>query len=113
MLSTCRLRPSPWSIGSAQGWCSRKVRGGSREMKGMSRRRFWVLLFVLIGFAPVVCEAEQPQRVLLLHSFGPNFSPFNSFASTFRADLVGRSPKPIDIYEASLESARFAADQPN
>ena len=79
----------------------------------MSRRRFWLLLLLLIGFAPAVCEAEQPQRVLLLHSFGPNFSPFNSFASTFRADLVGRSPRPIDIYEASLESARFAADQPN
>ncbi|WP_141683990.1 PAS domain-containing protein [Rhizobium sp. AC44/96] len=57
--------------------------------------------------------AEEPQRVLLLHSFGARFSPFNAFSSAFRVDLISRSPKPIDIYEASLETARFSVDQQN
>jgi signal transduction histidine kinase len=45
--------------------------------------------------------------VLLLHSFGPQFVPWVFFAGQFREDLFKLSPDKIDLYEASLEAARF------
>lgn len=52
--------------------------------------------------------AEPAKRVLFLHSYGPHFSPFNAFTREMREDLVRRAPRPLDIYETSLETARFA-----
>jgi hypothetical protein len=60
------------------------------------------ILFVALGSA-----AAQPRRVLLLRSFGPNFVPWTFFSGQFREELIRQSPNAIDLYEASLESARF------
>ena len=65
---------------------------------------------VLLSLAAAESSAEEAQRVLLLQSFGQHFSPFNSFTGQFRAGLASRSPGPLDIYEVSLETARFADD---
>jgi len=62
-----------------------------------------LLLFVVIN--PAVAE---PRHVLLLHSFGPQFVPWTYFSGQFREALIKQSPNAIDLYEASLESARFA-----
>lgn len=94
------------------GEVGQRSKSSTRGIRGMSYRCLCLAL-LLLGVASGVGWASEPHRVLLLHSFGPHFSPFNSFAGAFRADLASRSPKPIDIYEASLETARFAADQPN
>jgi signal transduction histidine kinase len=51
--------------------------------------------------------AVEPDRVLLLHSFGPDFSPWNTITPPFRERLRKLSPRPIDLYEASLQSERF------
>jgi signal transduction histidine kinase len=61
-----------------------------------------VLIFVAMSPA-----AAQPKRVLLLHSFGPQFVPWVFFAGHFREELFRQSPDKIDLYEASLESSRF------
>ena len=61
------------------------------------------LLQVLAG----VCCADVPRRVLLLHSFGPDFSPFNTISPQFREQLRANSPHPIDLYEASIQIERF------
>jgi signal transduction histidine kinase len=53
--------------------------------------------------------AAEPRRVLLLHSFGRDFAPFSDFAAHFRELLVKQSQEPIDLYEASVETARFKA----
>jgi signal transduction histidine kinase len=69
-------------------------------------RQLWlaaIFLFAVLGPA-----ASQPKRVLLLHSFGPNFVPWTFFSGQFREELVRQSPNAIDLYEASLDSARFA-----
>lgn len=75
---------------------------------GWTSRCFFGVCAALLWLAPAISLADEPKRVLLLHSFGQRFSPFNSFSGEFRADLVSRSPEPLDIYEASLETARFA-----
>jgi signal transduction histidine kinase len=49
-----------------------------------------------------------PRRVLLLHSFGPHFPPWNTISTRFRQELRDQSPYGIDIYEASLQGDRFS-----
>jgi hypothetical protein len=50
--------------------------------------------------------AAEPRRVLMLHAFGHAYSPWSDMAASFRAELVKRSPEPIDLYEVSLDTAR-------
>ena len=54
-------------------------------------------------------DAAELDRVLLLHSFGPDFSPWNTITPPFREELRKHSPHPIDLYEASLQAERFGA----
>ena len=69
-------------------------------------RSVWLTLMVLM-FAAVGPAAAEPKRVLLLHSFGPQFVPWTFFAARFREALFKQSPDKIDLYEASLEGSRF------
>jgi signal transduction histidine kinase len=68
--------------------------------------RGWLALMMLI-FAAIGAAAAEPKRVLLLHSFGPQFVPWAFFAGQFREELFKLSPDKVDLYEASLEGARF------
>src|ERR1700730_4167334 len=68
--------------------------------------RGWLILIMLI-FAAISPAAAEPKRVLLLHSFGPQFVPWAFFAGQFREELFKQSPDKIDLYEASLEGSRF------
>jgi signal transduction histidine kinase len=65
-----------------------------------------VLLFVVSGAA-----CSEPRRVLLLHSFGRDFAPWSEYARAFREELNRQSPEAIDLYEASLATARFPDDE--
>jgi signal transduction histidine kinase len=67
--------------------------------------RFSLCLMLL--FASANAAAAEPKRVLLLHSFGPQFVPWVYFSGQFREELMKRSPEKPYLYEASLESARF------
>lgn len=53
--------------------------------------------------APSLAEAR---RVLLLESFGREFSPYAEFTTNLRVELARQSPDPVDFYEVSLASAR-------
>ena len=52
-------------------------------------------------------DAPRVRRVLILHSFGRDFAPFNAASSGFRTELARKSRAPIEFLEASLETARF------
>jgi signal transduction histidine kinase len=52
--------------------------------------------------------AETPRHVLILHSFGRDFSPFDEMDSRFRTELARQCPQPVEYIEASLEMTRFA-----
>jgi signal transduction histidine kinase len=67
-----------------------------------------VVLLLLAALEPA---AAEPRRVLLLHSFGPQFAPWNVVTGRFREELFRQSPDPIDLYESSLASARLVAPQ--
>jgi hypothetical protein len=55
-------------------------------------------------------DAPRVKRVLILHSFGRDFAPFNALSSSFRTALAEQSATPIEFFEASLESTLFAED---
>ena len=61
-----------------------------------------VLLLAMSGAA-----FSQPKRVLIIHSVGREFSPWDSYARNIREELRFQSKDPIDIFEASLSTARF------
>jgi signal transduction histidine kinase len=63
------------------------------------------LLLVMTGSA-----LSEPKRVLLLHSFGCDFLPWSEYARSLREELDRQSKEPVDIFEASLATARSADD---
>src|SRR5262245_15275450 len=60
----------------------------------------------LLLWTTVDGSAADPRRVLLLHAFGHAYSPWSDMAASFRAELIRKSPEPIDLYEVSLDTAR-------
>ena len=82
-------------------------------MKGngsASRRRpgsAAILLLFLRGAA-----TSRSQRVMMLHSFGPDVKPWSDYARAIRAELSRQSPWPLDLYEHSLVTARFSDEDP-
>jgi len=72
-------------------------------MRRVSRVLFTAILLLFV----LDPAAAQPRRVLLLHSFGPHFAPWSFVSGHFREALIRQSPDVIDLFEASLQSARF------
>ena len=62
-----------------------------------------ILLLAMTGAA-----FSEPKRVMLLHSFGRDFAPWNEYARTIREELAQQSKEPVDIFEASLPSLLVA-----
>src|ERR1044072_6990039 len=70
------------------------------------------LLAGIMLLAALEAASAQPRRVLLLHSFGPNFPPWNHIAARFREELIQGSSHPLDLYEAAHQLGR-AGQPPN
>jgi hypothetical protein len=68
---------------------------------------FRILLSAVVLLVGMTGAAfSEPRRVLLLHSFGRDFAPWNEYARSIREELGLQSKEPIDIFEASLATAR-------
>jgi hypothetical protein len=52
-------------------------------------------------------SARRRKKSGLLYSFSHPFSPWSDVAGSFRAELIKNSPRPIDLYEVSLDTGRF------
>ena len=70
----------------------------------------FLLAFILAG-SPVI--AAEPKRVMLLHSFGPDFMPWSDYARAIRAELHRQTSWPLDVTEHALIAARFSGDDPD
>src|SRR5262245_18626997 len=68
-----------------------------------------ILLFQGIGNA----AAPEAKRVMILHSVGREFRPWNEWARAIRAELDRQSPWPLDVQEHSLVAARSADVNPD
>jgi signal transduction histidine kinase len=49
--------------------------------------------------------------VLVLHSFGRDFAPYDTIASVFRTELARRAAEPITFVEANLDSGRLTNER--
>jgi signal transduction histidine kinase len=61
---------------------------------------------ILLSVALTAAAGQPPVRVLILHSFGPEFG--DSIAKPLRSELGRQLPGRVDLYESWLASARFA-----
>ena len=71
----------------------------------------WLAFASYAAAAPPQAGAATPQRVLFLYSFGRNFEPWDTFGEYLRTDLTKQAPRPIDLYEVSLETSRFGGSE--
>ncbi|MCL4181414.1 MAG: PAS domain-containing protein [Verrucomicrobia bacterium] len=62
----------------------------------------------LVTLATVCASAASPKRVLLIHTFGRDFAPYNTFSGVLRSELASRSSGAVDVFEVSLDSAVVA-----
>ena len=51
--------------------------------------------------------ADEPKRVLLVHSFGSAAPPFTVESAAFETELVGKMGGRVDLDEVSLDMARY------
>ncbi len=73
----------------------------------LPRRLFPLLLLGSLSLTAASAEERPVRKVLLIHSFGRDFAPFDVVASHFRTELARQSPHLIEFVDASLEMARF------
>ena len=66
------------------------------------------LLAVIVG--PFTATSAGPRHVLLLHSYGREFAPFNAFSESFRTELAQQLREPLDFRDVNLEAARFEGE---
>jgi len=61
---------------------------------------------LLLALLLPIAEAAEPKRVVILHSYGRDFAPFNATGSVLRTELASQLHGPVVFLEASLESER-------
>ena len=64
-------------------------------------------LMLLLPLLVLAAEAAEPKRVLIIHSWGRDFAPFNAIAVAFRNELARQLKQPVAFHEASLDSERL------
>jgi signal transduction histidine kinase len=60
-------------------------------------------------FQAHAAPGASPKQVLLLHSFGREFAPFNTFTEGFRTEVGQQMQDPVEFHDAAFESARYEA----
>ena len=54
----------------------------------------------------LAAESGTAKRVLIIHSFGRDFAPYDAMTATFRRELASRAQVPIIFLEAALDAGR-------
>jgi len=72
------------------------------------------MAIALLQAAVCQSQAADPaaKRVLMLHSFGPQFKPWSDYARTIRAETIRQAKSSIDFSDFSLASARSGNAEP-
>ena len=61
---------------------------------------------LLLALLVPVAEAASTKRVLVIHSWGRDFAPFNTVALALRTELARELKQPVAFHEVSLDSER-------
>jgi signal transduction histidine kinase len=67
-----------------------------------------IVWLCLASFAAIVpgADAAEPKRILMLHSFGHDTSPFDAFSVSFRTQMLRVWPAQAAFYDVALEAWR-------
>src|SRR5580700_7791837 len=76
---------------------------------GLSPSVVALLLAFVVFCVPLSAMAKDAKRVLLLHSFGREFAPYELIVATIRTELAKGSSEPVAVYDASLDSGQTSA----
>lgn len=63
-------------------------------------------LAVLAVAGRAVADSDRPLHVLIVHSFGREFAPYDAAIATFRRELASRARRPVVFLEAALDAGR-------
>ena len=66
-------------------------------------------ILLIVAVSTAAAGEQPPKRVLIFHSFGPDFGDL--YSKDLRAELDRDLPGRLDLYEEWLVSARFSAPQ--
>ena len=87
------------------------LRGGLRLCGNWNTLRAQFFLFVAIAALAFLglknAAADEPKRVLLVHSFGTASPPFTVESTAFETELVGKMGDRVDLDAVSLDMARY------
>jgi hypothetical protein len=64
-----------------------------------------LLLILVVALAAPSAAQDEPKRILVLYSFGREY--FEGFGLELRTELARISTEPVELFEISLETARF------
>lgn len=65
------------------------------------------IVLSLLGVGACLAAGEATsKRVLIIHSFGRDFSPYNAVTAAFQHELASRASDPIIFLEATLDAGR-------
>src|SRR5215475_2821895 len=79
---------------------------------GACAMRALLTLMLLLLAAIDPAAADEHKRVMILHSVGREFRPWNEYAKYMRAELDRQSPWPLDVQEHSLVTSRTDDQNP-
>ena len=91
-------------------------RGGGASVDGFSRAAAFACLAAAVQMAPAAAQSPREaqlgagHRVLLLSSYGSEFSYFSQVVTDFRLELDQLEGTPCDFYQVALELARFDSE---
>ena len=65
-----------------------------------------------LGLPHWAAAGQASKRVLIVHSFGRDFAPYDAMLSAFRHELASRAPAPVVFLETALDAGRaIGADE--
>jgi signal transduction histidine kinase len=93
---------------------ARAERAVKRRQHGLIRSRGGLILFAAAILMSLISpgSASDHMQIMILHSVGREFRPWNEYARAMRAELDRQSRWQLDIQEHSLVAARSTDAQP-
>ena len=86
------------------------------EREGRPANLVWRLMLLLalmnVPTAESYAAEPGPKRIMILHSVGREFRPWNEWARAIRAELDRQSPWTVDVQEHALVAARSVDANP-
>lgn len=74
----------------------------------------WCALLWIAWLGTSACLAADtaaPRHVLLIHSFGRDFAPYDAISSSFRTELTRGASAPIVLFETALDAGRVVTPE--